>query len=173
MDGAVSLSKMVDYTICLEPQNELEQLMLSTLDASYNESINVSQYQPLRYRPIGVSIETKRTGENYHEAAFQLQVWLAAQFKKLETLGNPFHSRPESLFFPGIIIQGHNWLFVAAVKDPTTSRITFYDQIRIGDTQNLENFYRVIVTLQRLAQWVKSTLPSLYTDLLSVSGGTS
>ena len=108
-------------------------------------SINHTLYTPLRRRPISVNIETKRTGEDLRDAQYKIQIWCAAQFAKIEELirerrelrQTAENDQNESCdgdgmeppFLPGIIIQCHDWNFVAAVrgtsKKTVSSLITF------------------------------------------------
>lgn len=72
-----------------------------------------------------MSIETKLTGQNWDQAMLQVGIWAAAQFTKLEQLvteTNEISGKDEVVrelpFLPLIIIQGHDWNFLAAIRDP-------------------------------------------------------
>jgi hypothetical protein len=122
---------MIDFAIHIEPSNNLNGLIQAHGRSKQEMSISHTLYNPLRRRPIGVNIETKRTGEDFRDAQYKLQIWCAAQFAKMEELvnerqrqmslsnqGEPDHgSELEPPFLPGIIIQGHDWSFVAAVRN--------------------------------------------------------
>lgn len=75
-------------------------------------------YTPLLYEPTGFSIETKCVGEDWAEASHQISVWLAAYWKRRDGLLRGSAGRSAELsdvsFLPGIIIQGHDWFFIAA-----------------------------------------------------------
>ena len=185
---------MVDFAICIQPSEDLRSQIRHHLRRTRNESITHTCYGSLRYCPIGVSIETKRTGESYQDAMLKLQIWFAAQFKRLEILVDQVQ-RPDqastaaldlpNMFLPGIITQGHDWIFVAAVRDWKKKEMVrlivahsslhhayllsqiFYHGVKFGDTRRLENLYRVIVTLHRLAVWTKSRIMPFYERILS------
>lgn len=63
----------------------------------------------------------------------QVGIWAAAQFTKLEQLAteaNEISGKndgvvPELPFLPLIIIQGHDWIFLAAVRDPGKQTVRF------------------------------------------------
>lgn len=129
--GAALKSKMVDFVMHVEPSNRFrmavrERAQLSTVSMSVNHTL----HDPLRCCPIGVSIETKHTGQNWDNAMTQVGIWTAAQFNKLEELvtetdkfsaqqGLSRDKSESSLpFLPVIIVQGHDWHFLVAVRDP-------------------------------------------------------
>ena len=67
--GTVLNSKMVDFAIYIELSERFrralrERAQRSALPMSANHTL----HEPLRWRPIGVSIETKHTGQNWDEA---------------------------------------------------------------------------------------------------------
>ena len=91
----------------------------------------------------------------------------AAQFQILENLrlrqAGSDGNLEQRLYFPAIIITDHNWVFVAATKDLQTNRITFYSEERFGNTRTMLGIYQLVVTLQRIARWIKEELPAMYT----------
>lgn len=129
--GTVLNSKMVDFAIHIEPSERFrralrERAQRSALPMSANHTL----HEPLRWRPIGVSIETKHTGQNWDEAITQVGIWTAAQLTKLEELikeaseiaderGEASQGLEVSLpFLPIIIVLGHDWNFLAAIREP-------------------------------------------------------
>lgn len=122
---------MVDFAIHIEPSDRFrkaiyDRAQLSVLPMSVNHTL----HDPLCWRPIGVSIETKHTGQNWDEAMAQVGIWTAAQFTKLEELvkeadeiigghGVLWDELEVRLpFLPIIIIQGHDWNFLTAIRGP-------------------------------------------------------
>ena len=80
-------------------------------------SVNHSWHTPLLTRPIGINIETKRTGDGWDTAVVQLGIWVAAQFVKLEQLIHDFDADPNQIpFLPIVVVQGHEWYFLAASR---------------------------------------------------------
>jgi hypothetical protein len=111
---------MVDFVIHIKPDSEMVERMreLAAANPEYPFSINHTNHAPLRSQPIGVNIETKLTGTGCDVANVQLGVWVAAQFTRLEQLmlaaGRDTRNTPG---IPLIIIQGHNWNFLAATRN--------------------------------------------------------
>lgn len=86
-------------------------------DATLGLSINHTTYGPLRQKPIAFPIETKLTGEGLTSAKTQLLVWMEGHWNLLNYLASRRKTKPELLqFLPGIIVQGHDWYFVASTE---------------------------------------------------------
>jgi hypothetical protein len=73
--GIVLNSKMVDFAIHIEPSKRFrkalrEHAQRSVLPISANHSL----HELLRWRPIGINIETKRIGQNWDEAITQVGI---------------------------------------------------------------------------------------------------
>lgn len=128
---------MVDFAITVELSHRFKEAFNTRFRGKTIKTVNHTLHEPLTHRPIGVSIETKRTGEKWKEAVYQVEIWTAAQFNKLEELMEEAREmRGESTaggidasrlpFLPVIIVQGHQWKFLAAVRYPgkrTVSRL--------------------------------------------------
>lgn len=110
---------MVDYAICLEiDQSEpLFDRMRAALQSESTESqyINHTSFEPVRFRPIAVSIETKIAG-NEAEATTQLLVWMLAHFKRLRKIMQHSGVEPEMIVLPLVHIQSHEWFITLAVQ---------------------------------------------------------
>lgn len=135
--GAALKSKMVDFAIHVEPSNRFREAVHKRAQFSkVSMSVNHTLHEPLRWCPIGVSIETKHTGQNWDDAMVQVGVWTAAQFNKLEELINETDelskqqgflrekSKISLPFLPIIIVQGHDWHFLAAVRNPDQQTVS-------------------------------------------------
>jgi len=122
---------MVDFAIHIEPSDRFRHAVHDRAQLSATPmSVNHTLHEPLRWHPIGVSIETKHTGQNWDDAMAQVGIWTAAQFTKLEELvkdADEISGKHEILrdgskvqlpFLPIIIIQGHDWNFLTAIRDP-------------------------------------------------------
>ncbi|EME76978.1 uncharacterized protein MYCFIDRAFT_112645, partial [Pseudocercospora fijiensis CIRAD86] len=74
--------------------------------------LNQTDYGPVRYNPIAVSIETKTNLEAGADAQVQLTTWCTAQVHQLRTLlraaGKPEASIPP---LPLVMVLGHDWSF--------------------------------------------------------------
>ncbi|KAK6850566.1 hypothetical protein PG987_000200 [Apiospora arundinis] len=106
-------AKMVDFCLFVEPQNE-DYAKVEELRArdGLECSVNHTDYNPLRRRPIVLSAESKRSGEEWNHAQVQLGVWQAAQWSLLQRLART----PLIPFLPALIIHGHEWSFAATSK---------------------------------------------------------
>lgn len=119
-------SKMVDFVMYLKPdQKMIERMRHMATAESTPFSVNHTLHSPLRIRPIGVNIETKLTGTGWDAANIQIAIWVAAQFTRLEQLLLAGGGEHCVLALPVIIIQGHNWNFLAVTRnlDRKTVRI--------------------------------------------------
>ncbi|KAH8657818.1 hypothetical protein BX600DRAFT_514369 [Xylariales sp. PMI_506] len=170
--------KMVDYAIVVQPEYDSGQSapsdeMVPVADVVTNlrtrlpgQSINHTDFIPLRNRPIALSIETKRTNDALDEAKLQISVWLAAQRRALEELSRTSnraatsegdeHSRVDVpvAFLPAIIIQGHDWNFAAASMEG--KRMVLWSKYRFGDTSSPLGIYKIICVLQYLRWWAET-----------------
>ncbi|KAK4234281.1 hypothetical protein C8A03DRAFT_37952 [Achaetomium macrosporum] len=135
-------SKMVDFALFFEPSAEHDAAAREVIDdlrrALPGESIYHTDYAPLRYRPLALSVESKTTGHQLSEAEVQLGVWHAAQWRMLELSASRLRLRqlredhdvdlqrppipasgdtaPLPPFLPAVIVQGHDWHFVATTR---------------------------------------------------------
>ncbi|KAM5380124.1 hypothetical protein ACJZ2D_003771 [Fusarium nematophilum] len=106
------------------------------------KSINHSSYAPLQPHPTTVSIETKRSGNDFDGGILQMAVWQAAHWKMLRSLlrkmvreGSLAVATPDEAHaleeehvngaleelgaLHGIFIQGHQWYYVATSPELT------------------------------------------------------
>ncbi len=77
---------MVDYAIVLVPDYKLHKEITTKLRDRDLLSINQTKAEYVRFKPITVSIETKRPGMDEDNAKVQLGVWAAAHFERLQLL---------------------------------------------------------------------------------------
>lgn len=103
--GTSSATKMVDYAICLDPDVATKRRIIKKLKSEFTPSINHTKAEYVRFKPIVISLETKRPGMDEDTAKVQLGVWAAAHLERLQEL-----SRSTDLpMLPQILIQGHDW----------------------------------------------------------------
>lgn len=81
--------RMVDYALCMQADRAVPTFyrMLTAMELETSEChyINHTPFEPVRYRPIVVSIETKVAG-NENDATTQLSIWVVAHFKRLQQI---------------------------------------------------------------------------------------
>ncbi|TQN70162.1 hypothetical protein CSHISOI_05183 [Colletotrichum shisoi] len=153
-----AISRKVDFCACIRP-DALSAMAIQSVrdqDALASVSINHTDFPPLQARPIALSIETKIHGEGMNSAEAQLVTWHAAQWRLLHRLvgrADPKMHLPE--FLPGIIIQGHEWLFVASTK--RGDQVTLWTSQHIGSTAKATGVYQIVCVLQYLKRWIEDT----------------
>jgi hypothetical protein len=111
---------MVDLAVYIESDNESNNSLreLAAQDPFDTVSWNQTYYPPLQKRPLAISFETKLTGRDYDSAKTQLSIWVAAQLNKIEQLLPQGSQGLCGLpFLPLIVIQGHDWYFLAATRN--------------------------------------------------------
>ncbi|KAL6401248.1 hypothetical protein AUP68_15678 [Ilyonectria robusta] len=91
--GSDLQAKMVDFYICLGGNSTTAAIRHRLKKAGDCYSINHSPYQPLRYRPIAISIETKTPDGSGQEAKTQVSVWAAAYMARLRALSRDVQER--------------------------------------------------------------------------------
>ncbi|OHX00749.1 hypothetical protein CSPAE12_00521 [Colletotrichum incanum] len=153
-----AVSRKVDFCAFIRP-DALSAIAIQTIrdqDALASISINHTDFAPLRARPIALSIETKIHGEGMNNAEAQLVTWHAAQWRLLDRLvGRADPKMPLPEFLPGIIIQGHEWLFVASTK--RGDQVTLWTSQHIGSTAKATGVYQIVCVLQYLKRWIEDT----------------
>lgn len=89
-----------------------------------------------------------------------MSTWIAGHWRRLRELVQ--QSGAEELeFLPGIIIQGHDWMFIAATQgrilDGNERETIIWSKILIGSTYEIQGICQIIAVLQRLATWSAQT----------------
>jgi hypothetical protein len=131
--------------------------------------LNQTNYGPVRYNPIALSIETKLPGESGTTALLQLSTWASSQIRQLRNIirwvgidGNP--TIPP---LPLLLIQGHAWFLYYLEHDHERDGATLWSCGLIGTTETLLGAYQVTAALQVLMYWaVKVYQPWLEESIL-------
>ncbi|KAG5748491.1 hypothetical protein H9Q70_008823 [Fusarium xylarioides] len=143
--------KKVDYVAYINPDNDKSQPNAREIIDKYRanfaeESINHTGYR--KVTPISFSIETKRSGQDW---------------KHLEKLvGDSVKSLP---FIPGIIVEGHQWRFVASTYVDGKTILWKTDR-PFGSTGKLSTTFRIIAGIQRLRTWSAQVFWPWYTEFV-------
>lgn len=137
--GSQGGTKMVDYVVFLEPTDNdpvravesMRRLSGLLLGGDGSAFINHTDLFHVRSRPIVVSAESKRPGEDWTEACFQVIAWHAAQWALLQDqqrlqrervqLERPPPTPSLPPFLPAIIVRGHDWYFAATTRQDDTT----------------------------------------------------
>ncbi|GJC89376.1 hypothetical protein ColLi_12214 [Colletotrichum liriopes] len=158
---------MVDYCLVVDPTQDAaaREQINSICRSRPGASINHTDMGSLASHPIAVSIETKRPGEEWSKAMLQLGTWHAAQLRSLGKLGHsPTTSAIE--FLPALIVQGHDWYFVATVPRPGGQPVV-YSRVRVGSTEDHFGVYQLVVALQHLVRWAEQVFwPAMRSEIL-------
>lgn len=141
-------SKKADFAITLE----LDTDTVRRLVRSGVTSLGQSYYEPVRYSPIAVSIETKTPGESGDSAQLQLNTWALAQVAKLKELLNKVgNSEMDIPALPLVVVQGNEWKFFYLENGEKKAQL--WSHITVGDTGSVRGIYQVATALQQLLEW--------------------
>ncbi|KAJ2893195.1 hypothetical protein MKZ38_008924 [Zalerion maritima] len=127
---------------------------------THTRAVNHTNYQALQNKPICLSIETKKLGEDVVKAELQLGVWMAAHWGFLSFVTNGDPAALSALpFLPALIIQGHEWRLVVSTRDEGGAggnKITLWSSRLIGTTQHAKGVYQIIFVLRYLLNWMRN-----------------
>ncbi|KAF5964754.1 hypothetical protein FBULB1_12621 [Fusarium bulbicola] len=161
-------SKMVDFCVFYGPEegSEAEQAIEEICRTRPAQSINHTDLGYLCKRPIALSIETKRPNLELDNATLQMGTWQSAQWRSLQYKRSPSF-RPFD-FLPGIIVQGHDWKFVASILGKTKPVLLM--EVRLGGTDSVLAIYSLISGLRRLRRWIMEDYwPTFVSSVLGIS----
>ncbi|KAI3574027.1 hypothetical protein IWW34DRAFT_752991 [Fusarium oxysporum f. sp. albedinis] len=163
-------SQMVDFCIVVRPQEDTPAQAIIDDLCNYrpDKTINHTDWGNLSKDPIAISIETKKHGENWTKAVHQMGTWHSAQWRSLyyDRKGIPFSG---ITFLPGIIVQGHKWMFVATVRHD--GKAVLFQNVAIGDTETKFGIFKLLVSLQCLHRWIEREYwPAFQKDILEMNG---
>ncbi|SPJ70989.1 uncharacterized protein FTOL_00717 [Fusarium torulosum] len=161
-----STAKMVDFCLYFNPTDSLALQALGRRTPTL--TVNHTDFAPLQLSPIVLSIETKRPGKELDAAQLQMGVWHAAQWAFLRSVigltPQPLTAEEEVLrkekantalaelgFIPGIIVQGHRWLFVFSTLEG--DKTVLWTERQFGTTQSILDTYAVVAGIRELARW--------------------
>ncbi|KAH8656461.1 hypothetical protein BGZ61DRAFT_372283 [Ilyonectria robusta] len=162
-------SKNVDFCVIIRPEEDspaYEAIEDLCRLGRPGLAINHTEWGNFDKDPIAISIETKRHAENWDNAILQMGTWHSAQWRSL-VWGRSQQPVRHIDFLPGIIIQGHSWLFVATIFKNNKARL--YHSVAIGDTKTKFGIYKLTISLQCLQGWVEETYwPAFKADILEI-----
>ncbi|EKJ76972.1 hypothetical protein FPSE_02847 [Fusarium pseudograminearum CS3096] len=114
-------------------------------------SVNFTSFKPTSQYPVGLSIKCKELhGEDPVSAEVHLAAWQAAQWQSFYQMAGDDVKRLE--FLPGIIIEGHDWKFVATTWE--NGKTTLLSSLHLGSTATGVGVYRIMATIKVLSKWV-------------------
>ncbi|KAI0411001.1 hypothetical protein F5X98DRAFT_358294 [Xylaria grammica] len=176
-------SKKVDYLLVLDLDEgtELHKVIASLVNnlalkenRAVPPHVNQTTYPIAAYRPIAVSIETKR-GLASTDPLTQLVIWTAAWHKRMRylrwelTLSKlatwPRDQQPGTgaegegtttrlVSVPLIQVVGHQWqIYFACEKG---ANINIYGLVSLGSTQDIASLYSLVTSLEALQRWIQT-----------------
>lgn len=110
-----------------------------------------------------MSFEAKLPGSDWQPAIEQLSAWMGGHWMRISELNQSADDIADLQYLPGIIIQGHDWHFIAATRGPEVKthkrrQIIIWNKILIGSTDTMQGICQIVVVLQRLAKWCHESL---------------
>ncbi|KAI9861227.1 MAG: hypothetical protein M1813_005400 [Trichoglossum hirsutum] len=112
---------------------------------------NPSDYYPLRYSPIAISIKTNSPDGSRESGVVQLSIWAMTYFNRLRTLTQ----NPVPITLPLILVSCEYWQLMFA-RDLEHS-IEIIDAVGFGDTGDIIECYKVLAALRLLCGWAEDT----------------
>ncbi|KAL7919192.1 hypothetical protein ACQKWADRAFT_301975 [Trichoderma austrokoningii] len=189
-----STAKMIDICVyaSLDQNQEFKAAVTEFSKITPTLSINHTDFYPLQFRPLLLSIETNKPGVEWEKARLQIGVWHASQWAFLRwTVGQNLirqrltqsadppttdeggEFKAEKLaalsklaFIPGIIVQGNDWYFVFSTYDNGKTHV--YASCFFGSTKNLKQIYSIIAGVRELTAWARDVyLPWFKENILA------
>ncbi|KAF5665551.1 hypothetical protein FDENT_12570 [Fusarium denticulatum] len=167
-----SAAASLNFTSCTtaRPHRRFVPYSLTAKMIDFCLYLNPTDFAPLQLSPIVLSIETKRPGKELDAAQLQMGVWHAAQWSFLRSVigltPQPLTAEEEILrnqkanevlgqlgFIPGIIVQGHRWLFVFSTLEG--HKTVLWTERQFGTTQSILDTYAVVAGIRELARWAR------------------
>ena len=135
-----------------------------------NASIKYIAAPYVRYRPVRVSIETKRGLVGEEEARVQLATCMIAQYTRLSQLMTN-QATGKLPCFPMLSVHGQRWFFMIACIHEN-GHIDLIKELLVGDTGSFAGVYQAIATIRRIAQWVHDDYrPCFEREILGKANG--
>jgi hypothetical protein len=159
--GELLKNKMIEYVITLGSPLFSEDQVITRLAASprlLQQTINPSDYSPLCYNPVAISIETKSPDGGKENGEVQLSVWAMAYFNRLRTLTQD----PVSIMLPLVLVSDEHWKLMFA-RDLEYS-IEIIDAVDFGDTGDIIGCYETLAVLRLLCGWAEDTFLGWFSD---------
>ncbi|KAL6914784.1 hypothetical protein FSST1_012544 [Fusarium sambucinum] len=142
---------LVDYMLYMVPSSTKDRQAHEILIGRRDElgSINFTTFKPTSQYPVGLTIKCKDS-KNSLSPEVHLSSWQAAQWKSLHEMAG--HDIKELEFLPGIIVDGHEWKFIATTWEK--GRTTLLSSLPLGSTTTEVGVYRIMAGIKLLSKWV-------------------
>lgn len=188
---------MIDLCAYASLDND-EELQVAVKDFSHftpTVTINHTDFRPIQFRPLMLSIETKKPDGGMEKAQLRIGIWHAAQWAFLHWsvgqkllqqrlrrgFGEPTtDEEQEELsaeklavlsklgFIPGIIVQGIRWHLVLSTYN--NGKTTLWSEFAFGTTKREMEIYAIIAGVRELTGWARDTyLPWFKENILTLA----
>jgi hypothetical protein len=129
-----------------------------------NGSVNCTLAPVLSTMPVVLPIEVKGIGESLDQTHTRAGVWLLAHWRMLQAqLSDDNRAALYKLpFLPALIIQEHEWYFVALTSD--ADRKVLWYRVNVGNTRDPVGVYKIIKVIRLLANWVETVYEPWYSS---------
>lgn len=159
--GELLRGKMVDFAVTLGPPLIQTTHVINRLAAStpkLQRTINASDYSPLCYEPVVLSIETKSPNGGSENGEVQLSLWAMACFNRLRQLIQD----PVAMTLPLLLVSDARWKLYFA--SDSMDEIHLIDAIDIGTTADIIGCYTILEALRVIFKWVEDTFAHWFLD---------
>ncbi|KAI0540436.1 hypothetical protein GGR58DRAFT_146458 [Xylaria digitata] len=171
---ASSTDQLID--ICIYNSIEQDECLMNKTsrfcaNLQTNNSINHTDYNPLRTRPLLLSIKTEKPETSNNKAQLQIGVWYSTQWSFLrwavgqklkrakldanrtttEIEADTLASLSQLGFIPGIVVHGHRWCLVLSTYDG--KKTTLWEEHQFGTTSSILGAFCAIAGIRRLTAW--------------------
>ncbi|KAH7183350.1 uncharacterized protein B0J16DRAFT_401651 [Fusarium flagelliforme] len=124
----------VDYMFFMVPYSDDGKGLLN-LHSTLDEITNFTNYRPIYKYPINLSIKSK----DPHAQWKHLGLAIGDEIAQLE-------------FMPGIIVEGHEWKFVATTFQD--GKVTLWSSLSIGSTTTQLGVLRIMASIKETSKWI-------------------
>jgi hypothetical protein len=159
--GELLKGKMIDFAVTLGSPLVPTAHVVNRLAASprkLQRTTNVSEYSPLCYEPIVLSIETMSPDGGNEEGEVQLSVWAMAYFNRLRQLIQD----PVAITLPLLLITGARWrLYFASDLE---HEIHLIDAVDIATTTDIIGCYTILEALRVMLKWAEESFAPWFVE---------
>ncbi|KAF2872817.1 hypothetical protein BDV95DRAFT_593227 [Massariosphaeria phaeospora] len=159
--GELLKGKMIDYAVTLGPPLIPTAHVVNGLAASprkLQRTCNPSEYSPLCYNPVALSIETKSPDGRGENGEVQLAVWALAYFNRLRQLIQD----PVTMTLPMLLVTNAQWKLYFA--SDLAHEIHFIHAVDIGTTTDIIGCYTILKALRLVLDMVEQTFPPWFLE---------
>jgi hypothetical protein len=150
--GEFLKSKMIAFAVTLGPPFIPTAHVTNRLAASppkLQRTISPSDYSPLCYEPVVLSIETKSPDGGSENGEVQLSLWAMANFNRLRQLIQD----PVAITIPLLLVSDARWKLYFA--SDLMHEIHLIDAVDIGTTADIIGCYTILEALNVIFNWVE------------------